>query len=272
MTLFSTRCRLLSREKVARVAVPLTVGVLTIVGLYLMLLCHPGLLFRYTFARDGIALYSDEPIPALSAALVLKDVERRLARTPLSRHRSGQDFRVYLCNQTWRFLLFANYRHRVGGLTYPPLTDNVFLRTVHLDANRLVGASGREVPGERTLSYFIAHEITHVLIARELGSVGYARLPTWKDDGYADYVAKADDFDYERALAQFRRADRELDPERSGLYLRYHLLVANLLDRKGISVRELLSRKLDRAHLEQELRLRDSEPNHEGRSERRPPR
>ena len=47
------------------------------------------------------------------------------------------------------------------------------------------------------------------------------------------------------ALAQLRRGDPEMDPQRSGLYLRYNLLVAYLLDRKRISVHEMLSQEFD---------------------------
>src|SRR5262249_16742845 len=181
-------------------------------------LCHPGVFFGSASTRGGIPLRSDEPIPAEPAGRILDEVERRLARSPLAVPTRVRDLRIYICNRRWRFVLFANFRHRVGGLTYPALTDNIFLRSVRFDPNRLIGPSGRDVPGERTLTYFMAHEIMHVLIARELGAVGYLRLPTWKDDGYADLVAKAGEFDYESAREQLRRGDPELDPRRSGLY------------------------------------------------------
>jgi hypothetical protein len=93
----------------------------------------------------------------------------------------------------------------------------------------------------------------HVLIARDLGPARYSRLPTWKDDGYADYVAKGEDFAYGHVLNQFRIGDRELDPQHSGLYMRYHLLVAYLLDRRGAGVHEMLSRDYDRTRLEKEI-------------------
>jgi hypothetical protein len=50
-----------------------------------------------------------------------------------------------------------------------------------------------------------------------------------------------------------RTGDPELDPVRSGLYLRYHLLVAYLLDRKGASVDELLNMDFNSAAIEREL-------------------
>ena len=221
--------------------------------LYLALLCHPGLFFSHAFTRGGITVYSDEPIPTDAAGRILEEVERRLARSPLAEPQRLRDMRIYICNRRWRFVLFANYRHRVAGLAYAPLTDNVFLRAARFDANRLIGPSGREVPGERTLAYYLAHELMHVLVARELGIVEHWRLPAWKNEGYADLIAKGGDFHFERVRDQFRKGDRELDPKRSGLYLRYHLLVAYLLQHRGMGVRDLLKGEFDSARLEREI-------------------
>ena len=223
-------------KKIVRIAALSALGIVAALFSYLVLLCHPGLFFPHAFTRGGITLFSDEPIPPEPAGRILEDVERRLARSPLAAPPRIRDLRIYICNRRWRFVLFANSRYKAGGLAYSPLSDNVFLRAVHFPANRLVGYSGHETPGVRTLSYFIAHEIMHTLVARELGIVKYWRLPAWKNEGYADLVAKGGDFDYELAREQLRRGDRELDPQRSGLYLRYHLLVAYLLDHKGIVV------------------------------------
>lgn len=242
-----------NRRRIARATVIAGLGLGIVLILYLALLCHPGSFFGYTLARGGITLHSDEPIPPESAGLILDEVERRLARSPLAGGGRLGDIRVYVCNRRWRFVLLANFRHHVGGLTYPPLTDNIFLRPVRFEADRLIGPSGQDVPGERTLTYFIAHEIAHVLIARELGVVGYARLPDWKNEGYADLLAKGGEFDFDRAREQLRRGDRDLDPERSGLYLRYHLLVADLLEFRGLSVRDILRNDFDPARLEREI-------------------
>jgi hypothetical protein len=242
-----------SMKRLIKAAILSVLAVFGCLALYLALLRHPGLFFRHTFAERSITLYSDEPIPSGSAEGVLERVEQRLARSPLFHPRSGDDIRIYICNRSWRFVLFANYRYNVGGLTYPPLSNNIFLRAANFDADRLIGPSRKEVAGERTLSYFIAHEITHTLTGNELGPFSYWSLPVWKDDGYSDYIAKGASFDYDDALAQLRRRDPKMDPRRSGLYLRYNLLVAYLLDRKRISVQEMLSHDFDRASLEAEM-------------------
>src|SRR6516165_6481316 len=149
--------------------------------LYLLLLAFPDPFFAYEVKGGRIVVRSDEPIPA-TAQSVLIEVERRLERIPFDR--TSIERRLYICNRPWRFLLFANVRHRAGGLTYPPLSNNIFLRSADFGENRLIGPSGTRVPGVRTLSYFIAHEIAHTLIADRIGALGYVKLASWKNEGY----------------------------------------------------------------------------------------
>jgi hypothetical protein len=173
----------LAGKKVCKTVIFSILGILSLFALYLVLLRHPGFFFRHSLTRGGITLYSDEPIPARSAEHVLKAVEQRLARSPLFHPRSTGGIRAYICNRKWRFVLFANFRFHVGGLTYPPLSNNIFLRAADLDADRLIGPSGKAVPGERTLTYFIAHEIAHTLVADELGAslIGGSRTGKTRD-------------------------------------------------------------------------------------------
>ena len=221
-----------------------------LIVVYLLLLCFPGPFFSYEFRHGRIVVRSDLPIP-LTAESVLRESERRLALSPF--YEPTVERRLYVCNRSWRFLLFANVRYRVGGLTYPPLSNNIFLRSADFDKDRLTSASGIKVPGVRSLSYFIAHEIAHAMIADHVGSFAYVRLPDWKNEGYCDYVAKGGAFSFDDELRKLRAGDPELDPARSGLYLRYHLLVAYLLDKKGVSPRELLERDFDSSTIEREL-------------------
>ena len=227
--------------------------VIAVLALYVVLLGHPGLLFAYDFTQGNITLFSDEPIPARAADRVVDDVRHRLARTSLFHQTATPRRSVYICNRHWRFVLFANFRYRVGGLTYAPLNNTIYLRAAHIEANRLVGPSGQEVPGERTLSYFITHEITHTLVAHELRVAHFWQLPSWINEGYADYVANGADFSYEQATEQLRRGDRDMSPKLSGLYLRYQLLVAHLLDKNGISVKDLLTGTHDPDQIEDEI-------------------
>ena len=72
--------------------------------------------------------------------------------------------------------------------------------------NRLVTPAGKVVQGEMTLSYFIAHEITHSLTHELLGAWDYQRLPSWLKEAYADYIARGSAFQRAEARAAWRGA------------------------------------------------------------------
>ena len=214
-------------------------------------LAFPYPMFSYEASYRNMTVYSDRPIP-VAIEPVLQSVENRLEKSPIND--PSLQHRVFICNSNRLFALFANSEYRVGGKNYTWLNRNIFLRRSHIGRNRLVSPSGNEVPGERTLAYFVAHEITHSLEVNYLGRYSYFKLPAWKREGYADFVAKGGDFDSPKELAAFQRDDREMDPVRSGLYLRYQLLVTYVMDQKRISAQVLLTQRFDRATLESELR------------------
>ncbi|MBO0863349.1 MAG: hypothetical protein J2P21_33620 [Chloracidobacterium sp.] len=118
----------------------------------------------------------------------------------------------------------------------------------------MISPSGNRVSGERTLDYFIAHEITHTLTAELVGAIAYHRLPQWKREGYADYVGKGEAFNYDEAKRAFLAGDPKMDWAKSGLYWRFHLLVAHLLDKQHWSVRRLLEDPIEQQVVEDEIR------------------
>ena len=119
--------------------------------------------------------------------------------------------------------------------------------------NRLYSpSSGTSIPGDRTLTYFIAHEVTHGMTGKKLGRRRLWDEPLWKVEGYADYIGKGMT-DFDNYLKKFKKHDREMDWSRSGLYCEYHLMVAYLLDIKGISQKELFYTNINEQELRKEL-------------------
>jgi hypothetical protein len=224
---------------------------IVVVIVYASVLLWPHRLFAYSVEDRGIVLHSRAALPAVTSA-ILEDARSRVARSPL--YKAGEPYDLFLCDTTGLFSFFTLWNRNAGGVTNWALTGNIFLRPAHVDRNRLVGPSGREAADERTLAYFIAHEMMHTLVARSIGRVRYARLERWQTEGYADYVAKAGGFDYEANLRAFRAGDIALDPARSGLYRRYHLLVASLLDGRHMTVDALLAEPIPQASVEAALR------------------
>jgi hypothetical protein len=216
---------------------------------YAASLCYPQPWFPYSAHLGQVTIHSDRPLPP-AIFPILTAVNRRLAASAI--YDPALSHQVFLCNDRWRFTFFANVNHQAGGVNYWWLNQNSFLRPIHVETNRLIAPSGREVPGDRTLVYFITHEVTHGLTAAKIGREGYWRLPIWIREGYADYVGKAS-LDLPQALAKFKQNAREMNPTLSGLYCRYHLLVAYLLDIKHVPAQRLLEGQWDQRRVEDEV-------------------
>ena len=193
---------------------------LVILFIYAMCLCFPEPFFRNHVEYENILLYSDRAIPR-EALPILQEVRQRLLKSAIYDPR--QKCRVFICNDLARFKFFANYKYRVGGLNYELFRRNSFLRGASIAHDRLIGPSGNEVPGERTLTYFITHEIMHGVTAARTNIFNYLRLPKWIKDGYADYIAKGN-FNFKENLAKFKNAAREMDPAKVGVVFKISLV------------------------------------------------
>src|ERR671936_645148 len=67
----------------------------------------------------------------------------------------------------WGVRFKMRQRSAIGGNIATVEAENQkFLRGAAVEDNRLISPSGTAVPGERTLDYFVAHELTHELTGR----------------------------------------------------------------------------------------------------------
>lgn len=226
------------------------VAVATIMAAYLALLLNPEVLLAHEIRVQNLGFHASRPFPAGTQRL-LQQVLDRIQRSPF--YDADDEYDVYLCSSPAEFALFARGQRNVGAISMVGLTGHAFVRPSAISENRLIGPMGQPIPGERDLAYFIAHELAHTMVARWVGRLEYLRLRVWQQEGYADVLAK-ERFDYSEALAAFRAKDRRLDPDASGLYLRYQLMFENQL-RAGLSAEQLLSRPRDPAPVTAQLEL-----------------
>jgi hypothetical protein len=216
---------------------------LTVFGLtisaYFCVLAFPEPVFANHITYQNYDVWSDRPIdPAITS--VLDDATERMKRSDL--YDPGQKFRIFFCNEAWRLGLYdVFFDTRLGGATDTLLTRNIYLRESDIAANRIVPPPDRRPmldARERPLAYFVAHEATHVMESRAFGRLMVARFPLWLNEGYADYIGKGGDFDFDENRRLLAEGDEGLDPGRSGLYRRYHLEVALLLDKRKKTIAE----------------------------------
>ena len=212
-------------------------------------LAFPQPLFAWHAERGRLQLSSDRPFDAARADAVLADIERRIAAGPLPP--GSNTHRIFVANAAWRRRLTFLWNGGAAGVNYYPL-HNVFIRAADIDADRVLRSAG-PVPPPRTLAYYAAHEIGHSLIGERIGAIANQRLPRWIREGVADTIGFGGEVDIDGLTRRLIAGDRELDPQLSGFYTRYRLLVAFFLQREGWSIDRLLASNMPQEEAEQRL-------------------
>jgi len=211
-------------------------ALVALIALAATLIVWPDPLFAYSAGRGKIIVRSDQPIPAAGGEKFLRDCEALLARSPLKAE--SAHYHIYVTNADWRHYLFFLPDLKAGGVAYG--RNTAFLSGADFATGRHVKWTYVTTP-PRTLAFFCAHELTHIVENEHLGAIAAARQPTWVHEGFADYVGieKRQSFDELKSAL----GDREVDVPMMmayGSYPRFRLLVTYFLEKKGWTVDQLM--------------------------------
>jgi hypothetical protein len=213
----------------ARIFVPII-----LVGLcYVVTLFYPQPFFRHHLTEGVITVYSDEEIPVSRMTAIIQSAQNRIQKSTL--FKSNTKHTIFFANNPIRWLYFTNVNYKMGGINYICFNHNIFLRKVDINNNRLYGPSGNIVTGNRTLDYFMAHEMTHTLEFQSMPWYQYPIQTNWVLEGYAEYVAHGSE-SYEATLDQYHTVS-----ENSGAkyYTKVRTMVAYLLEIQHTNISDL---------------------------------
>jgi hypothetical protein len=222
-------------------------AVISIVIGYVLLLCFPQVLFAHVVSYRNFTIYSREPLDQ-NVYAILDKVESKLNASQIN----SQDIkpRVFLTNS---FGLYSSLSLFLGGNSFGKgfamlPTDNVFINKSDL-ADDLVF---RNAPSnrERSLSGVIAHESTHLLIRKRFGYWRNLTMPTWKKEGYAEYVAGGSTLSYETGVKLWKQNPKDGTGYQ---YFKYYMLVKYLFEHDKLTVNELFEREIDLPPLEEKV-------------------
>ena len=218
---------------------------LSMVAAYVLLLCFPQVLFGHVVSYRNFTVYSREPLDQNIYA-VLDRVESRLAASEIRNDQVKP--KIFLTNSFGLYYSLSLYLGSNSfGKGFPALpTNNVFINKSDL-AKDLVF---RDAPAnaERSLSGVISHETTHLLIRKRFGYWRNLTMPSWKKEGYAEYVAGGSTLSYETGLKLWKQNPKDATGYQ---YFKYYLMVKYLLEHDKLTVDELFKRDFDLPSLEE---------------------
>lgn len=207
---------------------------------YLFMLLFPALLFAHEIEYRQCKIYSDKTIDCKIFEIIDSSITR-VSKSEL--YDTSQHFRLFICNDLWRFWIFTQGNTLAGGVAQYNFTRDIFFRPCDIPNNKIIPpkewyfADNPFTFKDRPLIYYFSHEITHIMQSRYTGR-GSWRYPTWLTEGYADYIGKGGNFNFQDNLRLWHNKAPELDPTK-GLYRLYHLKVSYLLDDKGKTLKDI---------------------------------
>jgi len=211
-------------------------GILGIGLVYILTLCFPQFAFKNKLTVGFVTVYSDEDIPVPEMTAILESAETRVQKSALYKPSTRQ--RIFIANNPFLWRYFTNINYKNGGLNYVIFNHTILLRKVDIKNSRLYGPSGKISGGDRTLDYYMAHEMTHTLEWQSMPRYKYPFKTNWVLEGYCEYVAH-DSQKYEKVLDKYLHT-----PENKGekYYTRARTMVTYLLEIEKLPVSSLWSK------------------------------
>jgi hypothetical protein len=219
---------------------------------WLAAIAAPSSLFYYRVQRSNVVFHSRIRLPG-ETMVFLDEAIRRISYSPL--YSENDKYDVFLCDSPALFEALT-FGARGGGITN--FWSNVFIRPGDIRQGRVFDRHGNDRAKDRDLVYYTAHELTHAMALRKFGFLASHRLPAFQREGYADYVGRGASHDLAAEKSLMAANGPEVDPKQSGLYMRYEILVAYLIECRGISVQEVLTKPYSQKLVEEWFRAASS--------------
>tara|TARA_B110000046_G_C12898423_1_gene357449 strand:+ start:261 stop:932 length:672 start_codon:yes stop_codon:yes gene_type:complete len=166
---------------------------------------------------------------------VLNKSQNLLNNTKLYKAGINQD--IFICSSYNEFTFFALMSRKAFGVNNP-ISQNIFLSKSSISENCIL-RNGEE-NNKYSLSGVIAHETVHSLLRNELGILKYKLLPSWKNEGYCDFIANESSFNKQEGLQNMcnNKDNSEIQSFKS---FKYRIITEHLLEERKITLEKFLN-------------------------------
>ena len=216
---------------------------------YILLICFPHLLFANKLDYKNFSVYyHSNDINTEELKLVLDKSENLLKKTELFKQGKSQD--IFICNGHSEFTFFANFSRKAFAVNYP-ISQNIFISKSSISQDYTF-RNGKE-NNKRTLSGVIAHETVHSLLEDKLGLLKYKFFPSWKNEGYCDFIANESSYNKDKGVKEICN-DTENTDNPSFRYFKYRMITEYLLEDRKVKLEKFLDEDFDLENINNNLK------------------
>ena len=188
--------------------------------------------FPYHASYKGLHVYSDMPFKESDAVPILTEVHLRLSDSPI--YKPERERSAFICHTEWKEKYYLGGLGKIGGRAYLHAAPHVFFTKADIKEDALMSPRGRPIAAPRTLTYYLAHEFTHVVLGEHLGMARFEALPDWVFEGYPDFVGLGPGYTAAKATDAYENRDPRVNGTMAEDYMRYGLMVATFLEKSDV--------------------------------------
>jgi len=216
---------------------------------YFLAIVFPSFLFANKLEYKSFSVhYHSNDINTEELKLVLDKSESLLYNTELFKKGISQD--IFICNGYSEFTFFALMSRKAFAVNYP-IFQNIFISKSSVLQNYIL-RNGKE-NNKRTLSGVIAHETVHSLLENKLGLLKYKLLPSWKNEGYCDFIANESSFNEQKGLTNI--CNDEVNSESASFkYFKYRKITQYLFEERKITLEKFLNDDFEMQEINKNLK------------------
>ena len=216
---------------------------------YAVIIIFPSFLFANNLEYKSFNVhYHSSEINIEKLKLVLDKSQNLLNNTELYKAGINQD--IFFCSSYNEFTFFALMSRKAFGINNP-ISQNIFLSKSSISENYIL-RNGEE-NNKNSLSGVIAHETVHSLLRNELGILKYKLLPSWKNEGYCDFIAKESSFNEQKGLTNI--CNDEVNSESASFkYFKYRKITQYLFEDRKITLEKFLNDDFELEEINKDLK------------------
>ena len=216
---------------------------------YFLAIVFPSFLFANKLEYKSFSVhYHSNDINTEELKLVLDKSESLLYNSELFKKGISQD--IFICNGYIEFTFFALMSRKAFAVNYP-IFQNIFISKSSVLQNYIL-RNGKE-NNKRTLSGVIAHETVHSLLENKLGLLKYKLLPSWKNEGYCDFIANESSFNEQKGLTNI--CNDEVNSESASFkYFKYRKITQYLFEERKITLEKFLNDDFEMEEINKNLK------------------
>lgn len=217
-----------------------------LISVYFLFLVFPQIFFNHKMEYKSFILYSHSE-PDKNIFRIIDSAESLLSHSELYKKQTGKHH-LFFCDSFFEYSFFAPTESEAFAFNQI-MTNNIFFSKSDISKNSI--ERNAQENNSRTLSGTIAHEVTHTLIKKDLGFIKYLFLDSWKNEGYADFIAKESSFKFIIGLYFICNSQTPSSP--SFQYFKDRLYVDYLMNSKKMSIHEIANGNFNLKDLDKQI-------------------